>query len=222
MSVSVQPVVRRAVSTGPASGASIEAVAPVAGSWTSTPKLSLRQGNRWVWADILGFPIVNMRMSRRTWRPVARQGHARQANKSTSRNGTCLGPLGSSAFASTDATRRGVMIGLGHVLRRRRSARLLRPAARHRGAPFHRARHPGALDGYAWATRARGRLCHALSRAVSRGGGALPRLHAGGAGRGEMAFRQADADRAGRRIRTAARRFLGRSRTARARARDVA
>ena len=43
------------------------------------------------------------------------------------------------------------------------------------------------------------RLCDALSRPVPRGGGALPRLHAGGAGRGEMAVGAADARRAGRR-----------------------
>jgi len=46
MSVSRQPVFFSAASTGAASGASIAAVAPLSGSWISTPKLSFRQGNR--------------------------------------------------------------------------------------------------------------------------------------------------------------------------------
>src|SRR5262245_10562602 len=192
MSLSFQPVVRSAVSTGPASGASIAAVAPVAGSCTSTPKLSLRQRNRWVWADILRFPIVNSGTSRIIRLRAGRRNTADVRDK------------------------------MGHVLRRRRPARVLQPAARHRGAPLRRPRHPGALGGYARTARARGRLCDALSRAVSRGGGAPPRLHAGGAGRGEVAVGQSDAHRAGRRVRAAARRFLGRSRAARACARDVA
>src|SRR5215216_6746460 len=48
MSVSFQPVWLSAASTGPDSGASIAAVAPLALSWTRTPKLSCRQRKRWV------------------------------------------------------------------------------------------------------------------------------------------------------------------------------
>ena len=55
------------------------------------------------------------------------------------------------------------------------------------GAALRRPRHPHALDRHARPARARHRLCDALSRPVPRGGRALPRLHAGGAGRGEMA-----------------------------------
>ncbi len=43
----VQPFSFAAASTGSASGTSIAAVAPVAGSCSSTPKLSLRQVNMW-------------------------------------------------------------------------------------------------------------------------------------------------------------------------------
>ena len=52
---------------------------------------------------------------------------------------------------------------------------------------FVEPRHPRALRRYARPARPRRRLCHALSRLVPRGGGALPRLHAGRARRGEMA-----------------------------------
>ena len=62
----------------------------------------------------------------------------------------------------------------------------------------------------------------ALSRPVPRGGRALPRLHAGGAGRGEMADRAAGAVGAGRRARAAAAGRRGRPRAAGACAGNVA
>src|SRR6202030_4705879 len=58
MSLRRHPVAFKAASTGAASGASIAAVAPLAGSWSRTPKLSLRQRNRWVFAGIGRFPVV--------------------------------------------------------------------------------------------------------------------------------------------------------------------
>ena len=79
-----------------------------------------------------------------------------------------------------------------------------------------------ALERHAGLRAARHRLCHALSRAVPRRGRAVPRLHAGGAGRGEMADRAAGAVGAGRRARTAAAGRRGRSRAAGACAGNVA
>src|SRR3981081_1678487 len=58
MSLRRHPVAFKAASTVAASGASIAAVAPLAGSWSRTPKLSLRQRNRWVFAGIGRFPVV--------------------------------------------------------------------------------------------------------------------------------------------------------------------
>ena len=66
----------------------------------------------------------------------------------------------------------------------------------------------------------RHRLHHALSRHFPRGGGALSRLHAGLAGRGEMAVEPAGARGARRRDRIAADRRRGRPRAARACARN--
>ena len=83
------------------------------------------------------------------------------------------------------------------------------------GSASWRAASSAAAFASAWPTRAGMSVLgvgyrDALSRSVSRGGGTLPRLHAGRAGRGEMADRPARPRRAGRRTRAAARRCGGR------------
>src|SRR6267378_2164990 len=90
-----------------------------------------------------------------------------------------------------------------HDHRCHRSPRFLFTAPRHRGAAADQSRHPCALAKRAGTAGARPWLSHALSGAFPRRLGALHRLHAGGAGRAEMADRTADAGNIGRRIFTA-------------------
>src|SRR5450830_341455 len=113
---------------------------------------------------------------------------------------------------------RRFVVVLGHVDRCRGPAQFLRPAPGRGGPPLRRPRHSRTVEGYRRPARARRRLCHALSRSVPRGGRTLPRLHAGRAGRGEMADRAAGALGAGGRKRAAASRLGGRSRDPGARA----
>src|SRR6266404_2694219 len=84
-------------------------------------------------------------------------------------------------------------VRLGDEHRRHRPARLLFPAPRYRRAAIDQSRPPGALAARGWPACARHRLSDALSRPVPRGFRALHRLHAGGAGRVEMADGAADA-----------------------------
>src|SRR5664279_2118352 len=113
---------------------------------------------------------------------------------------------------------RRFVVVLGHVDRCRGPAQFLRPAPGRGGPPLRRPRHSRTVEGYRRPARARRRLCHALSRPVPRGGRTLPRLHAGRAGRGEMADHAAGAFGAGGRKRAAATRLGGRSRDPGARA----
>ena len=92
------------------------------------------------------------------------------------------------------------VVDCAHDHRRHRPPRFLFAAPRHRGAAVDQPRHPGALARCGRAARARARLPDALPRPVSRGFRTLPRLHAGGAGRPEMADRAPRAGDPDRRV----------------------
>src|SRR5262245_18434904 len=110
------------------------------------------------------------------------------------------------------------MVVCRNVDRRRRPAEFLRPAAGCRGPSLHWARHSLIVWRHRRSARARYRLCDTLPRIVSRGGGALSRVHAGEAERGEMVNHTPGAVRARLRRRSSTRRFRCRSRDAGARA----
>src|ERR1700682_3808595 len=87
MGVSRQARARNAVSTAAASGASMAAVAPLAGSCRRTPKLSLRQRKSWTWAAMdLSFELAGAGIRFRRHRTGVRESDADRSTGLTARS----------------------------------------------------------------------------------------------------------------------------------------